>query len=98
MIELRYGGQPIRAYINDGRTWFVASDLARALGFRSGFALARTVPAEDKKLLNVETAGGHQKSTVISDTGLFVFASRTHKPFGGELRQWILREALPGLS
>lgn len=98
MIELQYEGQPIRACVGDGRIWFVASDLARALGFPSGFAMARTVPVEDKKFLDVETRGGRHESTIISDIGLIVFASRTRKPFGRKLLKWILHEVLPGLN
>lgn len=98
MIELQYEGQPIRACVGDGRIWFVASDLAKVLGFPSGFAMARTVPVEDKKFLDVETRGGRHESTIISDIGLIVFASRTRKPFGRKLLKWILHEVLPGLN
>lgn len=98
MIELRYEGQTIRAYTDDGHTWFVASDLAKVLGFPSGFAMARTVPVEDKKFMDVETRGGRHESTVISDIGLIVFAARTRKLFGRKLLKWALHEALPALN
>ena len=98
MIELQYEGQPIRTCVDDGRTWFVASDLARALGFPSGFAMARTVPVGDKKFMDVETGGGRHESTVISEIGLIVFASRTRKPFGRKLLRWVLHEVLPNLN
>lgn len=98
MIELQYEGQPIRACVGDGRIWFVASDLAKALGFPSGFAMARTVPVEDKKFMDVETRGGRHESTVISDTGLIVFAARTRKSFGRRLLKWVLHEVPPALN
>mgnify|MGYP000844296168 CR=1 FL=1 len=96
--NLHYEGHTIRTYLDDNRFWFVASDLARALGFPSGFAMARTVPVEDKKFLDVETGGGRHESTIISDIGLIVFAARTRKPFGRKLLKWVLHEVHPGLN
>lgn len=96
--DLYYEGHTIRTYSDDNHLWFVASDLAKALGFPSGFALARTVPAEDKKFLDVETRGGRHESTIISDIGLIVFAARTRKPFGRKLLKWVLHEAPPALN
>ena len=96
--DLHYEGHPVRTYLDDKHLWLVASDLARALGFPSGFAMARTVPVGDKKLMDVETRGGRHESTVISDLGLIMFAARTRKPFGRKLLKWILHEALPVLN
>ena len=97
-LDRHYEGHTIRTYLDDNHLWFVASDLARALGFPSGFAMARTVPVEDKGFLDVETRGGRHESTVISDIGLIVFASRTRKPFGRKLLKWVLHEAPSGLN
>lgn len=96
--DMHYEGHVIRIYIDGEHTWFVASDLARALGFPSGFAMARTVPVDDKRFLDVETRGGRHESTVISDIGLIVFAARTRKPFGRGLLKWVLHEVPPALN
>lgn len=96
--DMHYEGHTIRTYLYDNHLWFVASDLARALGFPSGFAMARTVPVEDKRFLDVETRGGRHESTVISDIGLIVFAARTRKPFGRKLLKWVLHEVPPALN
>lgn len=92
--NMHYEGHVIRTYLDDNHLWFVASDLAKALGFRDGFALARSVHEEDKKFLEVETGGGRQRGSVISDIGLIVFASRSHKPFGRKLLRWVLDELM----
>lgn len=96
--DLRYEGHTIRTYLDDNRLWLIASDLARALGLPSGFAMARTVPIEDKKFLYVETRGGRHESTIISDIGLIVFAARTRKPFGRKLLKWALHEVSSALN
>ena len=90
--NMHYEGHVIRTYLDDNHLWFAASDLARALGFRDGHAIARAVADGDKAYPELETGGGRQRSAVISDIGLIVFAARSHKPFSRKLLQWVLDE------
>lgn len=90
--DMHYEGHTIRTYLYDNHLWYAASDLARALGFRDGYAIARSVQEEDKMIVERETGGGRQRSAVISDIGLIVFAARSHKPFSRKLLQWVLDE------
>ena len=90
--DMHYGGHVIRTYLDDNHLWFAASDLARALGFRDGYAIARSVADGDKAYPELETEGGRQRSAIISDIGLIVFASRSHKPFSRKLLLWVLDE------
>lgn len=90
--NMHYEGHVVRTYLGDNHLWFAASDLARALGLRDGYALTRVVPEGDRKLVDVSTGGGRQRGAVISDIGLIVFAARSHKPFGRELLLWVLNE------
>lgn len=96
---LRYGDETVRTFLDeDSVLWFVASDLAKILGFASGSSFARAIPEEERSTWTVETHGGRQKCVIISDSGLFAFAARTRKPFGRELRRWITHEAVPTMS
>lgn len=90
--DMHYEGHVIRTYHDGRHLWFAASDLARALGFRDGYALIRSAHDEDKKYLEVTTGGGRQRGAVISDIGLIVFASRSLKPSGRKLLLWVLDE------
>ena len=90
--DMHYEGHVIRTYLDDNHLWYAASDLAKALGFRDGFHIARTVADGDKRLVVAKTGGGRQKRVVISDIGLIVFASRSHKPFSRKLLKWVLDE------
>lgn len=90
--NMHYEGQVIRTYLDDNHLWFAASDLARALGFRDGYAIARSVADGDKAYPELETEGGRQRSAIISDIGLIVFAARSPKPFSRKLLQWVLDE------
>ena len=90
--DMHYEGHVIRTYHDGRHLWFAASDLARALGLRDGFALTRSAHEEDKKFLEVATGGGRQRGAVISDVGLIVFASRSLKPSGRGHLIWVLAE------
>lgn len=90
--NMHYEGHVIRTYLDDNHLWFAASDLARALGFRDGYAIARSVQERDKAYPELETEGGRQRSAIISDIGLIVFAARSPKPFSRKLLQWVLDE------
>lgn len=90
--NVHYEGHVIRTYLDGSHLWFAASDLARALGFRDGYAIARSVADEDKAYPELETEGGRQRSAIISDIGLIVFAARSPKPFSRKLLQWVLDE------
>lgn len=90
--DMYYEGHVIRTYHNGHHLWFAASDLARALGLRDGYALIRSAHEEDKEFLEVTTGGGRQRGAVISDIGLIVFASRSLKPSGRKLLLWVLNE------
>lgn len=90
--DMHYEGHAIRTYHDGRHLWFAASDLARALGFRDGYAIARSVADGDKAYPELETGGGRQRSAVISDIGLIVFASRSLKPSGRKLLLWVLDE------
>lgn len=90
--NMHYEGRVIRTYHDGRHLWFVASDLARALGLRDGYALIRSAHEEDKAYPELETEGGRQRSAIISDVGLIVFASRSLKPSGRKLLLWVLDE------
>lgn len=90
--DMHYEGHVIRTYHDGRHLWFAASDLARALGFRDGYAIARSVADGDKAYPELETEGGRQRSAIISDIGLIVFAARSPKPFSRKLLQWVLDE------
>lgn len=90
--NMHYEGHVIRTYLDDNHLWFAASDLARALGFRDGYALSPSATERAMAYPELETEGGRQRSAIISDIGLIVFAARSHKPFSRKLLQWVLDE------
>ena len=59
----QYAGQQVRTLIIDGEPWFVASDVARVLGYSATEAMTRSMDADEKGMQNLQTLGGVQSVT-----------------------------------
>jgi hypothetical protein len=74
---------------------FVATDLAKALEHYDATRLTRLLDPDQKGLHRVETPGGLQSLTVISESGFYDVVVRSDKPQGKQLRAVVTREILP---
>ena len=90
-----YSGQQFRSITIDGSPWFIASDAARILGYSETAAMTRTIDGEDKGLHTMQTPGGEQKFTVISEAGLYSAILRSRVPQAKSFKYWITHEVLP---
>lgn len=87
----------LRVVTRDGEPWFVASDLAKALGYRDAEKMTRGIDSEDKGTQNVGTLGGGQSMTIVNESGLYcaIFASR--RPEAKQFKRWVTTEVLPAI-
>lgn len=87
----------VRIVIDDqNNPWFIASDVAKILGYRDSFNMTRIInDSRDKGTLNVSTPGGQQNMTIINESGLYnaIFSSRL--PAAIEFKHWVTSEVLP---
>ncbi|MEK6734082.1 MAG: phage antirepressor [Pseudomonadota bacterium] len=93
-----YDGDKIRAVIDDrGEPWFVANDISSLLGYRMTSDATRLLDKEEKGTQILPTAGGLQKFTIVSESGLYslIFASR--KPGARTFKKWVTSEVLPSI-
>ncbi|GAB1254523.1 BRO-N domain-containing protein [Desulfovibrio falkowii] len=56
----------VRVIEREGQPWFVASDVAKSLGYRDAAAMTRMLDEDEKGTHIVCTLGGKQEVTVIS--------------------------------
>lgn len=65
----------IRTIMIENEPWFVAKDVAVALGYGSGKApinaVAKHVDLEDKGVTEMMTPGGRQNVTIINESGVY---------------------------
>lgn len=84
---------PVRVIERNGEAWFVATDIANALGYRDAANMIRLLDGDEKGTHEVSTPGGPQSVTTITESGLYhaIFKSRSEVaarlllPFNGFL-------------
>lgn len=100
MQEVEILGKKIRMYGSIEFPYFVASDVAEWLGERDGYTVARKVSDEEKDTRIVCTRGGNQKTTVLTEDGLYeaCMSSRKEiaKPLKKEIKQYLKSIRLTG--
>ncbi|WP_417883679.1 BRO family protein [Vibrio rumoiensis] len=78
--------------------WFVAADIAEALGYKNTRdAIRKHVDSEDKGVANHDTLGGEQKLTTINESGLYALIFSSKLPSAKEFKRWVTSEVLPSI-
>ena len=98
--ETKILGKKIVMYGSIENPYFVASDVAEWLGERDGYTVARKVSDEEKDTQIVCTHGGNQKTTVLTEDGLYeaCMLSRKEiaKPLKKEIKKYLKSIRLTG--
>jgi prophage antirepressor-like protein len=83
----------------DGEPWFVAKDVAEALGYSSTnmVQIFSHVPDEWKGSNPIPTPGGMQNMLCISEPGLYFFLGRSDKPLALPFQKWIAGDVVPSI-
>ena len=79
----------------DSKVFFLASDVAKGLGYSSAAAMTRTLDEDEKGMQIVHTLGGEQKMTVITESGFYHAAMKSRVKKAKEFRRWVTAEVLP---
>lgn len=96
----------VRALADGDEVMFVATDIAKILGYRDAAALTRTLDDEEKGTRPIDTLGGTQQLSVISEPGLYkaILQRQTGrmgveitKAFVKRFQRWVTHEVLPSI-
>lgn len=74
---------------------FVASDIAKALGFRDAYVLTQSMDDDEKGTRIICTLGGEQKMSVVTESGLYHAVMKSRVPAAKQFRKWVTSEILP---
>lgn len=94
----------VRALADGDEVLFVATDIAKILGYRDAAALTRTLDDEEKGTRPIDTPGGTQQLSVISEPGLYKailqrqtgrMGVKNTKAFVKRFQRWVAHEVLP---
>ena len=87
----------IRIITKDGEAWFVASDVAKALGYRMASDMTRRIDEEDKGYTKVRTHGGEQEMSIINESGLYTGVFMSCRDSAKSFKHWVTSEVLPSI-
>lgn len=98
IVPFTFEKKPVRILPGeDGETWFVAPDACRAIELSNVTMALRILDDDEKGLRIVETPGGNQEVSVISEPGLYKLLARSHKPEARRFDRWVRHEVLPSI-
>ena len=82
LTPFAFGEHLVRSITDEnGDPWFVAKDVALALGYQwNGVSRIVHVPEEWRGVTSVVTPGGMQEVSTLSEQGLYFFLGRSDKP------------------
>lgn len=87
----------VRTITIDNEPWFVASDIAKALGYRMASDLTRRIDEEDKGTHSMSTPSGVQNMTVVNESGLYEAILGSKVPNAKKFKKWVTSEVLPSI-
>ncbi len=87
----------VRTITINNEPWFVASDIAKTLGYRMASDLTRRIDEEDKGTHLVSTPSGEQKMSVINESGLYEAILNSKIQSAKKFKHWVTSEVLPSI-
>ena len=85
-----------------GEPWFVAADVAKALGYRDAPNMTRRIDPDDTcyKKMSIRSKAGVEQSrsvSLINESGLYAAIFASSKKEAKEFKNWVTREVLPAI-
>ena len=87
----------VRTITKDNEPWFIASDVAKALGYRMASDMTRRIDAEDKGYTKVRTPGGEQEMSIINESGLYAGVFCSSLDSAKSFKHWVTSEVIPSI-
>ena len=86
----------IRVIMKDDEPWFVAKDVCECLGIDQSSGI-RNLDDDEKGLHTVQTPGGPQNLSAISESGLYSCILRSRKPEARAFKRWVTHDVIPSI-
>lgn len=97
VFDNREFGQ-IRALVDSqGAPEFVAKDVCLALGIGKYRDAVSTIDDDERGSVLVDTPGGKQQMTTVTEPGFYKLVMRSRKPEAKAFQRWVTHEVLPAL-
>lgn len=97
LTPFHYGDEQVRTYEEDGEIWFIATDVARVLGYRDAEKMTRNLHAYEVGTHIVGTRAGSRSMSVINLGGLFHALNAARVEAAEPFQRWVNHEVLPSI-
>jgi hypothetical protein len=97
LINYQFESETVRVIMIAGDPWFVANDLAKALGYSLATNMTKMLEDDEKGIHNVNTLGGDQDHLIVSESGMYAAVLKSRRPQAKRFRRWVTGEVLPSL-
>jgi len=89
----------VRTVVQDNEPLFCLKDVAECLGLENRHNLSARLDEDEKVLQNIETLGGVQKTTFVTESGLYsvIMSCQSSNPKVKEFKRWVTKEVLPAI-
>ena len=87
----------IRVVTQEGSSWFVATDICRALLITDTWGAVSRLDDDEKGTGLISTPGGPQQMTIINESGLYSLVLSSRKPEAKAFKRWITHEVIPAI-
>ncbi len=92
-----YEKKEVRTIQKNGETWWVLKDVCGVLELSNSRMVADRLDEDEKGVSTVDTLGGKQELTVISESGLYNVILLSRKPEAKQFKRWVTHEVLPSI-
>lgn len=97
LTPFHYGDEQVRTYEEDGEIWFIATDVARILGYRDAEKMTRNLEEDEVGTHIVGTRAGSRSVSTISLAGLFHVLNTARVEAVRPFKRWVNHEVLPSI-
>ena len=87
----------IRVVYRDGDPWFVAADVCKSLNINNVGNATAKLDDDEKGVHSMDTLGGEQKVSIISEAGMYSIILLSRKPKAKAFKRWITHEVIPSI-
>jgi prophage antirepressor-like protein len=77
--------------------WFVAKDVCDILELGNPRSSLALLDEDEKDVHSMDTPGGKQEMTIISEPGLYSLILRSRKPEAKAFKRWVTHEVIPSI-
>jgi prophage antirepressor-like protein len=97
IVSLVFEHKPVRVVAQNDGPWFVAADVCRVLELDNVAMAIRILDPDEKGVNTVDTLGGPQQMSMVSEPGLYKLLGRSRKPEAKRFDRWVRHEVLPSI-